>query len=129
MIDRHMLEECILPSVSVSIANWILFTNRHHNEHRTPEHTIASFKAHTIGEYIDFNKLEALMNPQPKALTMPCTTHKIKVPEVKVIVELNHEQTTELFNLLEGCKNEHPELHELVYQAMTKELFNRINKG
>lgn len=30
---------------------------------------------------------------------------------------------------LEDVKYQHPELHELVYQAMTKTLFSRINRG
>ncbi len=44
-----------------------------------------------------------------------------------VTVNFSDKQVTELFNLLEKNKEDHPELHEVVYQAMTKTLMARVN--
>lgn len=49
------------------------------------------------------------------------------MPERKVTIVLTNDQVSKLFNLLDANKDEYPELHEVVYQAMTKELFNRID--
>jgi hypothetical protein len=46
--------------------------------------------------------------------------------ERKVAIEFTDEQVTALFNLLEKEKETHPELHEVVFQGMTKALMSRI---
>jgi len=46
---------------------------------------------------------------------------------MNVTIVFTDTQVSELFNLLDAHKDEHPELHEHVYQAMTKELFGRVN--
>lgn len=61
MINTELLKQAIKPETPKSLFNWILFTNYHHNDHRTAEATISVFKKHLIGESIDFNKLEELM--------------------------------------------------------------------
>lgn len=252
MIDTEMLREAIKPGTSESLIYWILFTNHHHNSHRTPEETVAKFQGTELGKSIDFKILEKLMHrnkfihcaiyfkdgskrfieidqtglssddihrkamdyvkqenisessvvevrwpvrPDDAKQSLPndedvrhcgiflkdgtkkyiqidCTglsedeIHKKSVAEYvkqenisedcivetnyplrdhdqpanppvrscieresKVTVTFSHAQAAELFNLLEANKDQHPDLHELVYQAMTQELFSRINTG
>lgn len=131
MINTELLKECIKPGTPESLYNWILFTNRHHNEKRSAELTIAKFKPAVIGEYIDFDKLEELMKPKPVAAPAPEPASYIETETQarKVTISVDHHQAGELFNLLEDHKDQHPELHELVYQAMQQELFSRINRG
>lgn len=62
------LKECILPETSESLRNWILYTNYHHNSHRTHDETVATWKDTKLGEYIDFNKMNTLMR---KHLNLP----------------------------------------------------------
>lgn len=45
------IHQCIKPGTSVSLTNWILFTNRHHNDHRTHDETVKAFQGKVIGEY------------------------------------------------------------------------------
>lgn len=47
--------------------------------------------------------------------------------KMSVTIILKDSEASKLFNLLEENKAEYPDLHETVYQAMTKELMNRIN--
>lgn len=61
MIPTEILDGCIIEGTSDSLRNWILFTNGHHNDNRTAEKTAAIFKKHTIGKYIDFDKLDPLI--------------------------------------------------------------------
>lgn len=131
MINSELLKECIKPGTPESLYNWILFTNRHHNSQHTPEVTIAKFKRALIGEDIDFDKLEELMKPKPVAAPAPEPASYIETETQarQVTISVNHQQAGELFNLLEEHKDQHPELHELVYQAMQQELFSRINQG
>jgi len=44
----------------------------------------------------------------------------------QVTIVFKDSEASELFNLLEKNKDEHPDLHEKVYQAMFKTLMNRI---
>ena len=44
-----------------------------------------------------------------------------------VTVVFKDSEVSELFKLLEEHKSEHANLHEVVYQAMTKTLFQRID--
>jgi hypothetical protein len=46
---------------------------------------------------------------------------------MSVTITLTDSEASKLFNLLEENKTAYPDLHETVYQAMTKELMNRIN--
>lgn len=130
MIQAHLLEESLIPGISISLKYWIMFTNQHHNGNRTTEQTIAKFKGTVIGEYINFDKLAGLLAPKPVIVKEPETVQPVlsirERPPMIVTVRLDQEQAAELFNLLEQNKDEHPELHELVYQAMTAELFRHI---
>lgn len=131
MINPELLKQAIKQGTPESLYNWILFTNHHHNSQHTPEVTIAKFKRALIGEDIDFGKLEELMKPKPVAAPAPEPASYIETETQarKVHLTLDHQQAGELFNLLEDHKDQHPELHELVYQAMQRELFSRINQG
>jgi hypothetical protein len=129
MIDTEKLREAIKPGTSESLIYWILFTNHHHNSHRTPEETVAKFQGTELGKCLDFNILEKLMHKPTKTPPADPPIRSCIERESKVSVTLSHAQAAELFNLLEANKVQHPELHELVYQAMTKELFSRINTG
>jgi len=132
MIKPELLRESIKPGTSESLRNWIMFTNQHHNSHHTAEQTIAKFKGTTIGEDIDFDKLEELMKlkpiqPEPTPPPVkPVITIRERTETRSVVVKFSHEQAAELFSFLDQHKDEHPELHEIVYQAMTRELFSRI---
>jgi hypothetical protein len=123
------LKGAIIDGTPPAIVNWILFTNRHHNEHRTHDETVAKFKGTVLGSYIDFNKLEELNMPKDTTETPSVSNIEPEAPRTKVTIQLDDEQAGELFHLLEGVKDQHPELHELVYQAMAKTLFSRINRG
>ena len=59
MIDRDLLEASIKPC-SRSLHDHILFTNRHHYGDRSHEQVVAKFTGTVAGEYIDFDRLEAL---------------------------------------------------------------------
>lgn len=122
MIPKSYLEECFKEGTPQSLISWACFTNHHHNAHQTTKETIQKFKGSELGKCIDFDKLEKLMAPKPE-VTKPILTID---HSPKVILELNHQQTSELFNLLDQHKDEHTELHELLYQAMTREILNRI---
>lgn len=123
------LEGAIIDGTPQTIISWILFTNHHHNQHRTHDETVAKFKGTVLGSYIDFNKLEELNMPKDTVESIAPTIIEPEAPRTKVTIQLDNEQAGELFNILEGIKDQHPELHEVVYQAMTKELFSRINRG
>jgi|WetSurMetagenome_2_1015567.scaffolds.fasta_scaffold65360_7 hypothetical protein len=130
MINPEFLRESIKPGTSETLRNWIMFTNHYHNGNRTTEQTIAKFKGAVIGESIDFDKLEELMKPKPiqpeptPEPVKPIIT--IRTEARSVIVQFSYDQVTELFSFLDQHKDEHPELHEVVYQAMTRELFSRF---
>jgi hypothetical protein len=129
MIDRDILQMCFVPGTPITIKNWIGFTNRHHNEHRSPEETIRKFKNSEIAQYIDFNQLEKLMLPKPTTDTVTPISPITERTPMRVTLVLEEQQASELFNLLGKHIDEHPELHELMYQAMTRELFNSIGRG
>jgi len=137
MINRFKLEKCLKPNIPKQIrklvSNLILFNNKHHYERLSEKEVIQKFKGSGLAEYIDFDKLEqpeASKVEQPEASKVepqPVITIHEKIKVNKVTVSLSHTQAGELFNLLDRHKEEYPELHELVFQAMTQELFGRIN--
>ena len=69
------------------------------------------------------------MSPKPITDIVPPIPSITERLPMKVTLVLEEQQASELFNLLEWHKNEHPELHELMYQAMTQELFKSIGRG
>lgn len=133
MIDPELLKQSIKPGTSQCLIDWVRFVNSYHNTNRSPESIIAKWKGTELGECIDFDKLAELMKPKP---VEPPKPEPVKPEpyrpiftikeERSVVVKFNDEQIVELFNLLDKNKEEHPELHEHVYQAMTRTLFSRI---
>ena len=128
MIDASKLRSSIKPGTSESMINWIMFTNHHHNDKRSEKETIEKFRGNGLGEYLEFDKLDN--PPEVNAAVKPVT---LLIPENvstrrKVTIKLDQEQAGELFGLLEKHKDEHPELHELVYQWMTRDLFLRLSE-
>jgi hypothetical protein len=121
------LQECIKPDTSLSLINWICFTNAHHNGHRTHEETVKAFTGTVLGEHIDFEKLTILNQPvKEPVMPKPCIN---RIEERTVTIAFKDNEISELFNFLDAHKNECPDLHEKVYQAMTKTLFSRIDRG
>ena len=45
-----------------------------------------------------------------------------------VKIDFEDHEVSKLFDLLNKHKDEFPDLHEKVYQAMAKELFRRVNE-
>lgn len=121
------LEECIKPGTSSSLRNWILFTNRHHNDHRTHDQTVQKFQGTTLGEFIDFEKLAVLSQPKPEIIVSDKVQEYLK-RDHSVTITFEDTEIGKLFNLLDKYKDECPDLHEKVYQAMTDTLMRRINR-
>jgi len=122
------LKECIKPGTSESLINWIIFTNAHHNGHRTHDETVKSFSGTGLGEHIDFEKMAILNKPKEPEPVMPqpCINRS---EERTVTIVFREDEISKLFNFLDERKDECPDLHEKVYQAMTKALFSRIDRG
>ena len=124
------LKECIKPGTSESLSNWIIFTNAHHNGHRTHNETVKAFTGTVLGEHIDFEKMAILNQPviekEESVMPQPCIK---RIEERTVTIIFKDDEVSELFNILDSHKDECPSLHEKVYQAMTKALFSRIDRG
>lgn len=58
-IDSTLLEQALKPC-SRSLHDHILFTNHHHYGDKSHEQAVAKFTGTVAGEFIDFNRLEAL---------------------------------------------------------------------
>lgn len=142
------LEQCIKPGTSQVLINWYLFTDRHHNGGFTHEETVKKYKGTVMGEDIDFDKMDKLIeeeNMKQKADIIPNGDYpphafarqavndlksiQERIESRRVTITFGDQEVSKLFNLLEKYKDEAPDIHEIVYQAMTNELISRINQG
>lgn len=121
------IKECFKPRTPIVIQHWIIFTNHHHNQHRTHNETVKSFRGTEIGKYIDFKKMAFLCKPKPE-IPVSNTIRNIE-KECSVTITFRHDEVAELFNILDNVKLDHKVLHEKVYQAMLNNLMGRIHNG
>jgi hypothetical protein len=81
MIETELLKKSIRPGTSESLVNHILFTNAHHYGGKTHDEVVAKFKAHLIGEDIDFDMLEKL---RQEVATLRADAPRVVAREVSV---------------------------------------------
>jgi hypothetical protein len=105
------IEDYILPNTPTVLKNHIIFTTAHHYN-RDLKVALKKFKGSQLDEYINW----AYKEPVPMS--------KMR-SEGSVTITFTDTQVSKLFGIVESD----PELHEVVYQAMTKTLMNRINGG
>ena len=58
------IHDCILPGTSQSMVNHICFTDYHHYGRLNHEDTVAKYKGTVLGESLDFDKMDRLIEEQ-----------------------------------------------------------------
>jgi len=116
------VEKYIKPGTSECLKNWIIFTNHHHNDHRTHQETVESFRGTVLGGYLDFDKLDS-SEPAPKLLlkNMVCIKD-YEVPSFPHNSLIKEGETLEVLGYLMGrdiVLQADPELHPPHYKHLT----------
>ena len=117
------VEKYIKPGTSECLKNWIIFTNHHHNDHRTHQETVKSFRGTVLGECLDFDKLDSSVEPAPKLLSKNMTCIKdYEVPSFPHNILIKEGETLEVLGYLMGrdiVLQADPEKHPPKYKHLT----------
>jgi len=132
------IEEYIKPGTSKSLRNWIIFTNQHHNSHRTHQETISKFRGTELGEYLDFDKLKPEpikpepIKPEPKPSRFMKCIKDYEVVSFPHSTQIKEGETLEVIGYLMGrdiVLQADPEEHPPYYKHLTHVSFVIFEKS